>query len=181
VQRADQFWERVDRSGDGCWEWLGATNNQRGGYGHVRYQGRSMRAHRLAFELAYGFAPGTEMVLHRCDNPPCCRPEHLFLGTHVDNMRDMRQKGRSAVGDRNGLRVHPESRHFGDRNGLRKHPEKVLRGERNSKAKLSEDQVRMIRKRFLAGESSSKIASELPISPRSVRRIASGERWAHVK
>lgn len=181
MQRADQFWARVNRTGDGCWEWTGSTNKQRGGYGRVTYAGRSMRTHRLAYELAYGIDPGEAMVLHRCDNPPCCRPEHLFLGTNDDNMRDMREKGRSAVGNRNGLHTHPESRHFGDRNGLRRHPDRVLRGERSPAAKLSDEQVRMIRRRVSDGEPVSRIAADLPITPRSVRRIASGERWAHVK
>jgi hypothetical protein len=90
----DLFWSQVDRSSvDGCWPWLGATAS--GGYGSFSAGGLGT-AHRFAFEAARGRGSiGDKFVCHRCDNPPCCRPEHLFLGTCADNMRDMVLKGRS--------------------------------------------------------------------------------------
>lgn len=75
-----------------CWVWTGATVP--GGYGRFRGEdGSLVVAHRFAFAI-FVSDPGEQLVLHRCDNPPCVRPDHLFLGTHGDNMRDMRAKGR---------------------------------------------------------------------------------------
>lgn len=79
---------------EGCWEWTGATT---WGYGEVNRQGISgRRVHRLAWEFAYGPIPDGLMVLHRCDNRSCVRPDHLFLGTAADNMHDMIAKGRAS-------------------------------------------------------------------------------------
>ena len=93
---AERFWEKVDRSGgtDACWPWIGAIGVH--GYGRVNLDGRSTGiASRVAWTLTFG-DPGDLGVLHRCDNPPCCNPAHLFLGTQLDNSRDMVAKGRAA-------------------------------------------------------------------------------------
>lgn len=84
------FWSRVAK-GDGCWLWLGSKNQ----YGYGRYS--AAYAHRIAWALTHGFMPGALSVLHRCDNPPCVNPEHLFLGMQADNMRDCVEKGRLNV------------------------------------------------------------------------------------
>lgn len=84
-----EFWSRV-RKGDGCWEWLGSRCG--GGYGGFFIHGRSYKAHRISLLLTTGEWPIE--VLHRCDNPPCVRPDHLLGGTHTDNMRDAVAKGR---------------------------------------------------------------------------------------
>ena len=65
------------------------------GYGRITQNGKRARAHRVAFELFVGPIPSGMHVLHRCDNPPCVNPSHLFIGTHLDNMRDMEAKGRA--------------------------------------------------------------------------------------
>ena len=78
--------------GTGCWPWLGCLTG--GGYGQIRNSGRYQQAHRAAWELKYGPIPEGLVVCHRCDNPRCVRPDHLFLGTATDNMRDMYSKGR---------------------------------------------------------------------------------------
>ena len=87
-----------------CVIWTGYCNAARGGYGIT---GRRKRAHRVAWEKAFGEIPDGLHVLHRCDNPPCVNPEHLFLGTHADNMRDMcdkgRRKGGAPTGEKNQL------------------------------------------------------------------------------
>jgi len=82
----DRFWSRVVRS-EGCWEWTGANVR---GYGQISVGGRRrVYAHRASFELAHGPVPANKMVLHRCDNPPCCNPAHLYAGTAQDNTNDM--------------------------------------------------------------------------------------------
>lgn len=96
----DLFWSQVDMDGD-CWEWLG--HRQRDGYGTVKYDRETERAHRVAWILARGIIPPGLHVLHRCDNPPCVNPDHLWLGTHLENMRDRDSKNRrrAPVGELN--------------------------------------------------------------------------------
>jgi hypothetical protein len=89
-----RFWPKVDRrSPDECWPWKGAEHGN--GYGGISVLGKSVPAHRVAYALANGEPPGEMFVLHRCDNPRCCNPDHLFLGDHAANMEDMVYKGRS--------------------------------------------------------------------------------------
>lgn len=76
----------------GCWEWMAAKHKY--GYGEIRDGKSGARASRKAYELWNGPIPEGRCVLHRCDNPPCCNPDHLFIGTHQDNMRDASMKGR---------------------------------------------------------------------------------------
>lgn len=93
ITRPENFWRHVQR-GEGCWLWTGHINHARGGYGTVRYGKEYYRAHRLAWKLTFGEIPDGVSVLHHCDTPACCRPNHLFLGTQRDNMRDCAEKGR---------------------------------------------------------------------------------------
>lgn len=98
-----RFWGKVDKSGD-CWLWTGATNT---GNGYGRFMMRSRKpkfavvdyAHRASWFIVNGFIPDGMFVCHRCDNPKCVRPSHLFLGRHEENMQDMASKGRH-VGSR---------------------------------------------------------------------------------
>ena len=85
------FWERLDKSSSECWLWTGANIQ---GYGVLHVRGRRVRAHRYAYEMAFGEIPPGMDVCHACDTPPCCNPAHLFVGTRADNMRDMVAKGR---------------------------------------------------------------------------------------
>jgi hypothetical protein len=92
----ERFWSKVDRSGE-CWMWVASLAST--GYGQFYDKPRRrtpIGAHRVAWELANGPIPAGLQVLHRCDNPPCVRPDHLFIGTVSDNMRDMYAKGRRA-------------------------------------------------------------------------------------
>jgi hypothetical protein len=98
---ANRFWSHVDRNGD-CWLWLAGLNSY--GYGKFKQAGRTLGAHRVSYELNVGPIPDGQSVLHRCDTPACVNPSHLFLGSHVDNMRDMAAKGRRD--DRRGAK-HP--------------------------------------------------------------------------
>lgn len=101
---ADRFWEKVDRSGgpDACWPWIAALEHD--GYGRFQTshqgQARKVRAPRMAWLLTHGDIPDALCICHRCDNPPCCNPAHLWLGTNLENTQDKMQKGRHVSGKR---------------------------------------------------------------------------------
>lgn len=93
---------KIQTNPEGCWEWLGAKTKgpgRGGGYGRVKVEGKTHRAHRVAYEIFVGPVPSGLLVCHSCDNRACCNPEHLFLGSHQENMSDMVVKGR-AIGPR---------------------------------------------------------------------------------
>lgn len=98
----ERFWEKVDKSGD-CWVWTGALGGR--GYGYIAKPGGSaanpgahmIPAHRVSWEIANGQIPDGLLVCHHCDNPRCVRPDHMFLGTDLDNARDRERKGRHRV------------------------------------------------------------------------------------
>ena len=107
-----RFWEKVSITPalSDCWEWAGARNSS--GYGHLQANGVYVDAHRFSWELHFGRIPPGMFVCHHCDNPPCIRSSHLFLGTRADNARDMVAKGRNGnqnTGKLNCLQGHPLS------------------------------------------------------------------------
>jgi hypothetical protein len=158
---APRFWSKVvKRDGpDGCWEWTGCRFPN--GYGQLRVAGKSVGAHRLSWEMHHGPIPSGAQVLHRCDNKPCIRPDHLFLGSHTDNMADMVAKGRG-------------------RPGLTVRPERAPRGTRNGNAKLTESDVREIRQRYDMGETQRGIAAAFGVTQGLVGHIVRGLIWRHV-
>ncbi len=91
----ERFWAKVNKT-DGCWEWVGRKSPK--GYGEIDGTNYTVRAHRLSWELHYGPIPEGKLICHHCDNPPCVRPDHLFVGTIGDNNRDMCAKGRLVSG-----------------------------------------------------------------------------------
>jgi Autographiviridae endonuclease len=99
VTLVERLTKNVDKSGE-CWIWTASVNLH--GYGQILYRGRPTRAHRVAYELAYGPIPADMWVLHRCDNRRCVRPDHLWLGTLQDNHADMVNKRRHTFGGRVG-------------------------------------------------------------------------------
>ena len=148
----DRFWSRVDMSGGpgACWPWT--LSCYTAGYGQVWWEGRHRGAHVVAFAITTGSLPANH-VLHRCDNPPCCNPAHLFEGTHDDNMADMVQKGRQ----------HNEL--------------KVSRGSANGRAVLDEDRVRELRELAAQGAGHANLARQFGISDTHVRRVVRKVAW----
>ena len=142
----ERLWQFVTKD-RGCWLWSGPRHWQPNfDYGFIRFRGRFWLAHRLIWTLLKGPIGKGLCVLHHCDNPPCVNPSHLFLGTRGDNNRDALKKGRQVPG-----------RALGDLNGSRKHPERLLRGQQNPSARLSEEKVRVIRRRYAEGQTSLSI------------------------
>ncbi len=135
---------------EACWEWTGAQNTQ--GYGRLSVAGIQMTATHVAWLLFRGIiAPGLQ-VLHRCDNPPCVNPAHLFLGTQKDNMDDCRRKGR----------------------------DRRPRGEEIGQAKLTAQEVKAIRLRRSRGETVASIARLFGVCPTAVSAIIHRRVWRHV-
>ncbi len=93
----EDFWGMMTKT-ENCWVWNGRKNPA--GYGTLEFNKKTMLAHRLAWKLTNGEIPTKMQVCHHCDNPPCCNPKHLFLGTDQDNRTDMVNKGRSLYGAR---------------------------------------------------------------------------------
>jgi hypothetical protein len=153
---AERLRSRLDIPEDptACWEFTGCRNHS--GYGELTMRGYSTKlTHRLAYQLANGPIPAGLCVLHRCDNPPCCNPAHLFLGTRIDNNADMRAKGRDSTPPRNDVR-----------------------GEKNGHAKLTAARVLEIRARAARGERITYLADEFGVSHGLISGIVSGARWS---
>lgn len=149
---AERFWAKVDKRGaDECWPWTASRNNT--GYGMVGIRsGRYALSHRVAWELEHGAPAGELCVCHRCDNPPCCNPRHLFIGTISDNNADKMSKGRH---------VSP-------------------RGEEHHRARLTQTDVVAIRQLSLSGVRSSEIARKFAITRLHVNAIVRRSVWRHV-
>jgi hypothetical protein len=149
----DRFWEKIVKAdGDGCWDWNGNKDGR--GYGRImsaRENGkhRSLLASRVSWEIHNGPIPEGMGVLHRCDRPSCSRPDHLFLGDQITNMRDCAAKGRTT------------------------------RGERSATAKLTDAQAMQIREEFAARrEPFAVIARRHGVSRGIIADLISGRRWS---
>jgi hypothetical protein len=151
-----RFWDHVDQSGD-CWLWTGGI--RRHGYGLFTAAKFSWFAHRFSWTLHYGPIPDGLYVCHRCDNPACVNPAHLFLGTQADNMHDMVRKGRHAwkVG-----------------------AERAARGERIGASKLTADDVRAIRVANATGATQRQLAGQYGLCQSTVWKIVHRLQWVHV-
>jgi len=139
-----RFWSKVDIGGpDECWEWMAVRHPF--GHGKIKVDGQYEYAHRVAYSLERG-ALGDDLVLHKCDNPPCVNPNHLYLGDHSDNLKDAYERG----------------------------------GQERS-SKLSENQVREIKRKLQDGDTSQReLAEEYGVVRGCISNIATGRRWSHI-
>jgi hypothetical protein len=145
-----RFWAHVAIVNDtnSCWLWQ--RYKTKDGYGIVNACGVSRGAHRVALEIEHGVAYVGGEVMHSCDNPGCVRPSHLRMGTHLENLADMKAKGRARKGER----------HLG--------------------AKLTEADVLEARGRFAAGRSARSMAKEYGVDHTTLMHAIAGRNWAHV-
>ncbi len=189
--------DRIDRDGPvpshcpeigNCHLWTGGfvagTHHgkpaKRIGYGRICHpEGKDLLVHRVSYELYVGAIPPGMYVLHRCDDTRCCRKEHLFLGTHDENMADMVAKKRAASGDDNISRKRPELLPHGDYHWTRRTPG-IQKGEGNGRAILLESDVREIRGLHASGISKSAIARMYGLNKSQPGRIISGRQWGHI-
>lgn len=153
VNSIDRFWSKVNKDTEsGCWEWAFACKDK-SGYGQTWWNGSLKRAHRVSWELHNGPISRGLWVLHRCDNPSCVNPDHLFLGTHQDNMDDKNNKGRQV-------------RLSGDRGGFNK---------------LTIEQVLEIRDRYSNGDVSHReLGQEYGVANSQISKIIRGVAWGNV-
>ena len=147
------FWSKVDTSGE-CWVWQACRSAF--GYGRIRIEGKEYRAHRVSYIWEYGPIPDGVEVCHRCENPPCVRPSHLFLGSHSVNMTDASTKGRNAT-------------HL--------YPERRPRGERHGNTHLKVGDVDEIRKLALSGIPQRTLAKRYSVHQATIHRIVRHKVW----
>ena len=154
----ERFWDKVKKNHD-CWEWKGSSYL---GYGQIWRNGKKVKAHRLSWEMHNGIIPEGIFVLHKCDNPSCVNPEHLFLGNQKDNMQDCSKK------KRNCMQVYPGA--FGHR-----------KGEKHRGAKLSNSDVQEIVILFGSNKyTKAELARMFKVHRTTVSKIFEGKNWKSV-
>ena len=145
-----RFVSKLDKTSSpkGCWIWIAGTSGN--GYGGFKIDDKMFRSHRVAFEMWKGRIPDGQLVRHKCDDPLCCNPEHLELGTTADNVNDRQERNRQSKG--------------GDRYN----------------SKLTEDDVREIRMLLRTGITGVEIARRFGVSQDAISKIKSGRNWKHI-
>lgn len=175
------FWAKIDiRGPNDCWEWTKSIGS--GGHGKLLYRGKNVVASRLAWELTNGpISLSTILVCHSCDNPKCCNPKHLWLGSSKDNSQDAVSKGRVQRGDNHYSKRHPGLVPKGDSHYLRKYPDLIKRGENHSRAIFSEHDIRNIRNMRKLGSKLATIADMYSTSITRICSIVKRRTWKHVQ
>lgn len=148
-----RFWEKVNiRNEKECWEWIAHTDFCR--YGSFGFRMKNLSAHRFAWILTFGKIPTGIHVLHTCDNPSCCNPKHLFLGTHQDNMTDRNNKGRGKGGSN--------------------------KGEKNPRSRFKTKDIFKIRKMLKKGYKQKEVALIFKTSQAVISGIKTKKYWSHI-
>ena len=151
MDQENRFWKKVIHNENGCWEWTGGKCTK--GYGYYRYNGKMTLCHRISWELNYGNIPEGLLVLHKCDNPKCVNPEHLWLGTVQDNSRDMYSKNRNHI-------------------WLNR------KGASNSNSKLTQEEVDCIRSVYANKDATyEQLALYFRVSKNTISRIVNNKSW----
>ena len=162
-----RFWSRVRKSAS-CWEWIGPKTKD--GYGRLSRDGKQVRAHRASYEMRHGPIRSGMVVCHRCDNPSCVNPDHLFLGTAADNVRDMHTKGRANVPSRSG------GQHW-----TKYKPDRIARGGTAKRSPLTDGAVLEIRRRFRDGGVTQRaLAADFGTTYKNINLIVHGKTWKHL-
>lgn len=162
IASIDRFWSKVLRT-DGCWNWMAGRNRQ--GYGRFKVGGQTIGAHRVAYRIEHGALPGA-LVLHRCDNPRCVRPDHLWAGTPADNMNDKVAKGRQARGPDLAAAVAGKYR--------------IRHGSEKPNAKLRECDIPIIRALYTEGVGLPVICAKFGVCKQTALNAATMKTWRHV-
>lgn len=152
-KQEERFWKKVQKT-DSCWLWMGSKNSGVSPHGRVRIDGKNRLTHHISFLLANGYLPafdGKVMALcHNCGNASCVNPEHLYIGTHKENMQDKKRHGTQPVMD----------------------------GESNPNSRLKESDVIIIKSRF--SETNVAIARDYGVTPEAISRIRIGKTWKNI-
>ena len=150
-----KFWNNVNKTSN-CWLWTGYINEK--GYGRLRYGGKLVYAHRLSYLLHNQQLPSDLCVLHKCDNPPCVNPDHLFLGTKKQNNEDMASKGRQF---------------------FQRCPEET-QGEKHRNSRLTNSDVLEIRRMSLEGVKNVRLSEKFGVTKTMIGYIVSRKNWIHI-
>lgn len=148
----ERFWKfvAIPEDENDCWEWTGRKNYK--GYGVMKINSRNVQVHRFSYEIhSKAEIPAGLLACHKCDNPVCVNPSHIFIGTVLDNNLDRDRKGRKAVGERNG------------------------------RSRLTESDIRKIKYLINSGVSDSEIARRVNLWSSTIRAIRVGITWSHIQ
>lgn len=186
-KQSKNFWRKVNQNGPTmrpeltpCWIWT--ANKFRRGYGSFSFNYKATSAHRISFQMHHRILQPEEKCLHKCDNPPCVNPDHLFAGTDADNIRDRDQKGRTARGERHGSFTKPGTQPRGDEHYSRRRPELLATGERHHSAKLSNLKVVAMRQKHAEEHLTFREIGDLfGVSGETAQAAITRKTWKHVK